>query len=142
MSSGVRAKPTRYRVLVVDDEPAMLETTLAIVQSEHDAVGTLRPHDALRRLQTEPFQVVVTDWQMPSMDGIELSRAVYRLDLPVACLLMTGFMEELGEEVSFESRRLLGIIGKPYAPRELLQRIQELGAIAAMKLSAHRLRKS
>jgi len=134
--SGLSWKPERLRVLVVDDERAMLETTVAILQSEYEVFGTTRPEEALRLLQERPPHVLVTDWLMPSMDGIELSRTMFRLDLPTACLLMTGYMEELSEEVSFESRRLLGVLSKPYAPSQLLERVRELGNLAAMKMDA------
>lgn len=67
---------------------------------------------------------------------------MFRLDLPTTWLLMTGFMEQLSEEVSLESRRLLGIIGRPSAPTQLLERVRELGTYAAMKLSVNRHRQS
>ena len=140
MSSSSIPKPERYRVLVVDDEPAMLDTTVAILQAEHEVLGTQRPLEALRLVRTEDFQVVVTAWQMPVMDGMELARSVFKLDKPIGCLLMTGQMEDFVEEVSFESRRLLGLISKPYAPAQLLDRVRQLGRLAAMKLSVKRLR--
>lgn len=134
--SGVRENPGRLRVLVVDDERAMLETTMAILQSEHEVVGTTRPEEGLRLVQAGTFHVLVTDWLMPSLDGIELSRMMFRLDLPTACLVMTGYMEELSEEVTFESRRLLGVMSKPYAPSQLLERVRELGTLAAREMAS------
>jgi len=130
----------RYSVLVVDDDAALLETTIALLQSEHDVIGTQRPHEALRLLRTSSVQVVVTDWQMPSMDGIELFRAILRLDRPIGVLLMTGRMEEFAEEVSFESRKLLGLIAKPFAPDQMLHRVRQLGRLAAMKTSVRKLK--
>jgi CheY-like chemotaxis protein len=130
----------RFNVLVVDDDVALLETTVALLQSEHHVVGTQRPHEALRLLKASDFQVVVTDWMMPSMDGIELFRAILRLDRPIAVLLMTGRMEEFTDEVSFESRKLLGLISKPFAPDVMLERVRQLGRLAAMKASVKKLK--
>lgn len=141
MSSSI-PKPERYRILVVDDDLAMLETTVAILQAEHDVVETRRPVEALRLVRAEAFQVVVTDWQMPVMNGMELARSIFKLDKPIGCLLMTGRMEDFVEEVSFESRRLLGLISKPYAPVQMLERVRQLGRLAAMKLSVKRLREA
>ena len=141
MSSSI-PKPERYRILVVDDDLAMLETTVAILQAEHDVVETRRPVEALRLVRAEAFQVVVTDWQMPVMNGMELARSIFKLDKPIGCLLMTGRMEDFVEEVSFESRRLLGLISKPYAPVQMLERVRQLGRLTAMKLSVKRLREA
>jgi CheY-like chemotaxis protein len=136
----VTAQKERFSVLVVDDDLALLETTVALLQTEHNVVGTSKPHEALRLLKTSSFQVVVTDWMMPTMDGIELFRAILRLDRPIACLLMTGRMEEFTEEVSFESRKMLGLIAKPFAPEQMLDRVRQLGRLAAMKSSVKKLR--
>lgn len=140
-ASGVREKPGRLRVLVVDDERAMLETTMVILQSEFEVVGTTRPWEGLRMLQSSTFHVLVTDWLMPSLDGMELSRMLFRLDLPMACLVMTGYMEELSEE-SFETRRLLGVLSKPYEPTKLLERVRELGTLAAMEIATRQQRRN
>lgn len=139
-TGGSQAGGPRYNVLVVDDDRALLETTVALLQTEHDVVGTSRPHEALRLLKASDFQVVVTDWMMPGMDGVELFRSILRLDRPIAVLLMTGRMEEFAEEVSFESRKLLGLIAKPFAPDQMLDRVRQLGRLAAMKLSVKNLK--
>lgn len=121
-----------YAVLVVDDDEVLLETMVALLQREHRVVGASRPDEALRLLETRAFDVVVTDWLMPGMDGVELFRSVVRLDRPIAVLLMTGRMEEFAEEVSLESRELLGVIGKPFAPMQMLDRVRQLGRLAEM----------
>ncbi len=130
----------RYSVLVVDDDAALLETTVAVLEEQHKVVGTCFPREALRMARSGEYQVIVTDWMMPRMTGLELYRAVCQLDLGIACILMTGRMEEFAEENSREERKLLGLISKPFLPAQLLARVNQLGRLATMKMSVKRLR--
>ena len=130
----------RYSVLLVDDDRALLETTQAALERHHDVVATGHPVRALRLVEDRPFHVVVADWMMPVMDGMELFRRIHRLDLGVACLLMTGRMEAFAGEVDREDRKLLGLIAKPFTAEQVLQRIAQLGRLSAMKSSVRRLR--
>ena len=84
-------------VLFVDDEPSLailgrrrLEALGYRVVAATDAAG------ALARLREAPerFDLVVTDYSMPRMSGLELAREIHaaRADLPI--ILLTGYMEE------------------------------------------------
>lgn len=130
----------RYSILLVDDDRVLLETTQAALEPHHDVVATGHPSRALRLIEEREFHVVIADWVMPVMDGMELFRRVHRLDLGVACLLMTGRMEEFAGEVDREDRKLLGLIAKPFSTEQLLLRIDQLGRLAVMKMTVRRLR--
>jgi two-component system cell cycle response regulator len=65
------------RVLIVDDDDlvrARLATLLRMSNFEVEVAGS--GEDALRILATAPCQIVLTDWQMPDMDGLALCRYV------------------------------------------------------------------
>lgn len=71
------------RVLIVDDDPLMLERLEAIVtRAGFDASTADSSRAALRLLQTEHCPIVISDWAMPDMDGLELCRAVRSASLP------------------------------------------------------------
>ncbi len=89
--SGDAPTAGTVRVLVVDDEPRVVETHARVIRELGYAVETvLSSQDALRRVREEEFDVVVSDLQMPGMDGQQLLRAVreHNLDLPV--VIVTG----------------------------------------------------
>lgn len=65
------------RVLVVDDDPVLRELLVQhLMQGGHviDAAGN--GAEALHRLNEEPFDLVLSDVDMPAMDGLELARAM------------------------------------------------------------------
>ena len=68
------------RVLVVDDDVIARSSLSVVLKSAHyDVQVAASAQEALKILDAAPCQVVVTDWQMPGMDGLALCRRV-RLD--------------------------------------------------------------
>jgi EAL domain-containing protein (putative c-di-GMP-specific phosphodiesterase class I)/DNA-binding NarL/FixJ family response regulator len=79
------------RVLVVDDEPALLrgyKTALTRQGCVVDVAPSARR--ALELLASSTFDVIVSDLHMPEMNGLEFLRAVRQLDLDIPVILMTG----------------------------------------------------
>jgi len=84
------------RVLIVDDEQSMcelLETDLRL--REFEPSWYTLAEDGLRALETERFDVVLTDMKMPGMDGIQFCRRIVsnRPDIPVIVMTAFGCME-------------------------------------------------
>ena len=68
LASG-SAGPARRRVLVVDDEPVILKLSSEVLGSEHDVVGAADADEAVRRLLTEDFDVVLLDLNLGGRIG-------------------------------------------------------------------------
>jgi len=85
-------------VLVVDDEPGLGRAVERLLQSLGYSV-TLETDgiEALERFRADPdaFSVVLTDYLMPRLAGLDLAREVSRLRPGVAVVLQTGFIEDL-----------------------------------------------
>lgn len=65
------------KILLVDDEPAMLSVMAELLEDlGHEPVCAPNGMRALEALDKEPLRVVVTDWMMPAMDGLELVRRI------------------------------------------------------------------
>ncbi|MGH8264129.1 MAG: diguanylate cyclase [Steroidobacterales bacterium] len=65
------------RVLIVDDDEAIRERLHALVDANGYKAETAPSAEvALRMLKDENYSILLTDWQMPGMDGVELCRAV------------------------------------------------------------------
>jgi len=83
--------PDRARILVVDDETAIV--TVAVETLRHagyEAVGSRSPAEALTQTD-QPFDVVVTDFQMPGLNGLELFNALRESSPWLVGVLATGF---------------------------------------------------
>jgi CheY-like chemotaxis protein len=73
-SSGTRCRRPG-RVLVIDDEPAVLRQIAEMLSDAHEVVAVISAAQALERLLAgERYDVVLCDLMMPIMDGIELHR--------------------------------------------------------------------
>jgi DNA-binding NtrC family response regulator len=65
--------PARARVLVIDDEPMLLEALFRMLRRSHEVILAEGGTAALSRLEEDPtFDVVICDLMMPDIDGIKL----------------------------------------------------------------------
>jgi putative two-component system response regulator len=118
-------KAMAMNVLIVDDDPlalAMLTKTLRqaghAVERAGDGVEAL---DVLRATRT---RLVLCDWDMPRMNGLQFCRAVREMDLPgyVYVILLTAH-DKPEEKVRGLTAGADDFVTKPYHPDELLARV-------------------
>jgi CheY-like chemotaxis protein len=112
----------RARLLLVDDDESVLETTAALLADDFDVVTAPDGSRALELLQAQPFDVICADYGMPGMTGVELLQRA-RAMRPLACILVTGYREYVGE-VSADMRDGLAVVLKPYEPQLLIDTAQ------------------
>ena len=81
----------RFRVLVVDDHASAREAVADVLRcAEYDVTACASATEALVKLGITQFDVVVTDLQMPGMDGLEFIREIERRRLGVQVLMITA----------------------------------------------------
>jgi len=79
-------------ILVVDDDPAFRELVVEILAGAGYLVRQVgSAEEALVELAAEPVQLVLTDQQMPGLDGLELTRRIHAGSNPPAVVMMTAF---------------------------------------------------
>lgn len=118
------ARTSKIRVMVVDDELAIARAYARSLSSAGCEVATACDGEAARRLlQTESFDVIVSDVWMPGMDGIEVLRAARARDLDVSVILLTGAPTEEAALKAVESGVLLYLV-KPFDLRALVQVVE------------------
>jgi two-component system, OmpR family, response regulator ResD len=111
------------RVLVVDDEPIVVEVLSTYLEREGFEVHTASDgEEALTAFEASPPNVVVLDLMLPKLDGMEVFR---RLDGPgrPAVIMLTTKAEEADRVVGLE----LGAddyVTKPFSPREVVARVR------------------
>lgn len=65
----------KKEILVVDDSPAVVSVLSDMLESlDFSASGALNGHDGLQQIETNRFDMVITDLNMPGMDGVEFAR--------------------------------------------------------------------
>jgi len=83
------------RVIVVDDEESMCQYLSILLQKEGYEVETANSGStALRLMEQNPFDVVMTDIQMPKMDGIQLLKGIKGIDPHTPVVIMTAYASE------------------------------------------------
>jgi len=115
--------PAVKRILVVDDEPKILQ--LARDYLEHAGFAVVTAYDgkaALASARTERPDLVVLDLGLPELDGLDVTRAL-RAESAVPIVMLTGRSEESDKLVGLE----LGAddyVTKPFSPKELVARVR------------------
>ncbi len=87
------AVPGPIQVLHVDDDPELVELTAAFLEREYgsfEVVGATSASEGLERLDADPPDCVVSDYNMPGMDGIELLQTVREEFPELPFILYTG----------------------------------------------------
>ena len=82
----------RKRLLVVDDDPGIVEfLTESLEERGFDVTGLASPLQALERLRAEPFDLVISDIEMPGLRGTELMASIHQARPEQLVLLITAF---------------------------------------------------
>jgi diguanylate cyclase (GGDEF)-like protein len=77
VNSAEHKPPTQWRILLVDDEPTQRLIVARLLKRAGYEVDTAgNGVEALAKLETGDFQLLITDWEMPEMDGIALCSAL------------------------------------------------------------------
>jgi PAS domain S-box-containing protein len=97
-----RAGTHPINVLIVDDEPGILEVSKEYLESQFGmrVITIQKSVDVLQALSAESFDAIVSDYQMPIMDGLALLKQVRSKDIDIAFILFTG---KGREEVAMEA---------------------------------------
>jgi PAS domain S-box-containing protein len=116
------------RILVADDDLGIRQSLSEILAAEGCSVETVPDgREALRRVEADHFDLVLTDVVMPHMDGYELYKEVQRRFPHLPVLMMTAFHYD--KDHIIKRSRLIGLEGvifkKPVDPQRLRQVILE-----------------
>ena len=85
---------TRYSILIVDDEAnqrLMLEQALRALATDCLVATVASGHEALATMALQPPDLLITDYSMPIMDGLELIAHLRDGHVPIRIILITAF---------------------------------------------------
>ena len=132
---GIQGKP---KVLLVDDEPHVIESLAQLLRREFDVRTASVPQDALRLLNDiSDLAVVVSDMRMPGMDGATLLHEIRMRRPDVARILLTGEAGRDGAIRAVNEGQILRFLTKP-CPIEDLKRAIEAGVVQHRLVHAER----
>jgi putative two-component system response regulator len=113
------------RVLIVDDDELirmMLEE--ALVEAGYEVDVARNGREAMEIIHNSSCRLIISDWEMPEMTGVELCRKVRSEDLPgyVYFILLTS-RDSVNERVEGLKAGADDFVGKPFDPSELIARV-------------------
>jgi two-component system alkaline phosphatase synthesis response regulator PhoP len=116
------------RILVVDDQQEILDVTAMVLDAAgYETTTVSSGSEALRRLGTDPYDLVLLDINMPEMDGWETLRLVRAdEDLADLAVVMFSIKGEVRDKVQCLQEGASGYITKPYVVDELIERIERV----------------
>jgi len=111
------------RILCVDDEPHAAKLKCIILEAAgHQATPATSAHEAISLMESNPYDLVVTDWRLGDATGRDIVVAARRLaDMPV--VVISGFVNE-----AFQAQDPLAdyYLEKPVNPDELISVVNDL----------------
>lgn len=116
------------RILIVDDDPVARRVLSSMLERAHyEVMATTDGREAWAELAAARIDLVITDREMPAMNGVELLRAVRQSPrhggVPVVMLTGTT-LETAGDEADAEGAS--AFLTKPVSSRELLETVERL----------------
>src|SRR5512133_1330314 len=111
-------------ILVVDDEAVIRDGLQRVLQGERFEVETcISGHNAIERLQEKDYGLILTDLQMPGMNGIEVLKAVKALQPDIPVIMITGYAT-VDTAVEAMKNGAVDFIAKPFTPDQIHEKIE------------------
>jgi two-component system cell cycle response regulator CpdR len=113
------------KILITEDEDSLRRfVARALEMDGHETVQACDGADALEQLQSEPFDLLLSDIRMPVMDGIALATQSAELAPSMPILLMTGFAEQR-ERAEPLMRIVVDVVQKPFTLPQIRQAVAD-----------------
>ena len=116
------------RILVVDDEEIVIRSCLRILEGNGYEIDVAHDgHDALRKVESNTYDVMILDIMMPNLGGMEVLRRVKETHPDVDVIMITG-LSQIDTAVQAMKLGAFDYISKPFEPDELklvVQRARE-----------------
>ncbi len=119
MNSDVDLRLPSPRILIVDDEEKICLNCVKILsRMDCSAEYALNGYEALKRLEIEPYDVVITDLKMSSLGGMEVLRRVKESFPETVVIVITGY-STVSSAVEVMKSGAFDYLPKPFTPHEL-----------------------
>ncbi len=125
-SSSAPSEPSRRPgILVVDDDAGIRENIADLLSTEnYEVVAAANADEAMRVLDSQPIDLLLTDFQMPGRNGVELIEAACHANHQVPAILMTAYLYVF-EQMDERRREGITLLRKPFDADEILQTVAQ-----------------
>ncbi|MBI3995457.1 MAG: response regulator [Nitrospirae bacterium] len=115
----------KTRILVVDDEEVLRNLYQEVLSSEgYEVLCAASGEEGLKKLQSDRFDLVVTDYRMPGMDGMEFLQRVKIFNVAIQVILLTS---HIGPKTALDAMKAgaFWYLTKPVDINKLVDKVRE-----------------
>ena len=128
-----------YRMLIVDDNAELIEILKEYLQTADDQIdGATHGQEALTKYGAKPYDIVITDLNMPAMSGIDLIKTLKREELLTEFIIITGYAS-LDTAIEAIKVGAFDYIVKPFKMEELQIVVKNVKEKIRLKRMNHQL---
>jgi CheY-like chemotaxis protein/glycine cleavage system H lipoate-binding protein len=115
----------RANVLVVDDEKIVCDSCRKILGGQgHNVQAVFNGRDALRKVEEDKYDVLIADWKMPDINGMEVLRIVKKNHPDIIVIMITGF-PSVESAVTAMRLGVSNYVPKPLNPDDLTEALHK-----------------
>jgi formate/nitrite transporter len=112
-------------MLVIDDDKTVLESCQRVFRDEgYEVVVASDPHEGLNLASGTYFDVILCDWKMPGLDGLDVVQELDRRSPDSAVVMITGY-PALERATEAMKRGAMDYVSKPFTPEEIIQAVKK-----------------
>ena len=113
------------RVLVVDDEKAIVRLCIEILENEgYEVEGAQSGQAAINLVRNQHFDLLLTDFKMPGYDGMETLHAIKEINPEITGVVITGYAS-MYTAIEAIKTGFFGFIIKPFTYHELTNAVSQ-----------------
>lgn len=115
-------------LILVDDEKMLLNTALSLLKMKgYTVMATDSPAEAIRLASEykEKIHMLITDVEMPEMNGIELAEILNSIHPHMKCLFMSGYTKDIVSQYGIMDEEI-NFLEKPFSMKNFIRKIREI----------------
>jgi DNA-binding NtrC family response regulator len=124
-------------ILIVDDDQDTREGLMILLGDDHNCVGAGTAEEAVRLLAAKPFDLLLTDINMPGASGLELCRIAHRVCPDTVVIVISG-MRDIRYQIEALRQGTLYYIEKPVDLEKLTTLVESALNSQALGAARHR----
>ena len=113
------SKNIRRKILIVDDEPSVLNSLKRTLRKEHDVILSQDGFSAIQVLNEQEIAVIIADQRMPKMNGVTLLEKAMEIQPDTARILVTGYSDIQAVIDAINEGNVYYYIHKPWEPEDV-----------------------
>lgn len=113
----------KKRVLVVEDDSAVLEAVRLMLKDEFEVIVATNGVEAVRIYEAYKPDLVLMDIMLPSMDGVEATKEIMKRDRNAKIVAVTAYATKRGKEILDAGAK--EVVEKPFTRKKLLETVRK-----------------